>query len=135
MEKEKRKRKNSAPLPSVGKKVSRGSNYPPFSQPIASTSQAAMHDGGHTSLSQGAHTSRRTSSPMNSSVCIECRSIISAEDDYTFSCSVCKNLYHGKCLDFDESTLDLISAVFDSVSWTCNQCQTNAKSFIDKKTS
>ena len=133
MEKEKRKRKNSAPLPSIGKKVSQGSNYPPFSQPIASSSQAAMHDSGHTSLSQGAHNSRRTSSSTNSSVCTECGSVVSTEDDYTFSCSVCKNLYRGKCLDFDESTLDLISAVFDSITWTCNQCQTNAKSFTDKK--
>ena len=70
--------------------------------------------------------------PKFGPACTECESIVSQDDDYVFSCTLCKSLYHGRCLDFDESSLDLINAVFDSISWTCNSCQTRAKSVLDR---
>ena len=48
-------------------------------------------------------------------------------DVYIFKGSVRESSYHGGCLDYDDSSLDLISAVFESISWTCESCQTLAK--------
>ena len=69
----------------------------------------------------------------DTSMCVECGCAqVSPDEDYVFSCAVCKKPYHGKCLDFEDSSLYLIKAVFESITWTCNYCQFNAKTILTK---
>ena len=104
------KRKNSASLPLPNRKK----NAPVFSlsQPVESYMNNSAAKGGQ----------------VPTSPCGLCNKKFDCDVDvYIFKCSVCESSYHGGCLNYDDSSLDLISAVFESISWTCESCQTLAK--------
>ena len=71
-----------------------------------------------------------------SNCCDICLKVIETDgdddDSFIFTCTVCKHSSHGSCLDFEESCLDLIAAVYKSISWTCKGCQDLARSSSTK---
>ena len=40
----------------------------------------------------------------------------------SFVCSICDIGFHESCLNFDQSSLELISAVIEDMSWSCDSC-------------
>ena len=53
----------------------------------------------------------------------------------SFVCSICDIGFHGSCLNFDQSSLELISAVIEDIPWSCNSClQTTRNSRLKGKT-
>ena len=117
-----RKRKNSAPLATCSNKVSKTSvDRLPLSQPTNRV----------TAIKKTGSTGKADDPVLD--CCDICLKRITTEtdnddDSFVFICTVCKHSSHGKCLDFEESCLDLISAVYKAISWTCKECQELARS-------
>ena len=128
-----RKRKNSAPLLSNNKK-----GQPTFSLSQPLPSRSTGHTDNNTSVDQkGKHRGDRPTFDENL-LCYQCHRIIGSSkesgtcNNYVFNCSICSSCFHGDCLDFDPSTIDLIHAVFDSVPWVCDECKDLARNARNK---
>ena len=130
-----RKRKNSAPQFSSDRK-----GQPSFSLSQPPLSRSINHENTNLSTNKCKHPG--DVSVMNKDInllCYQCDKFIGSTDDksgtknYVFSCSVCQFSFHGDCLDFDSTSLDLIHAVFESVPWVCNACQELAKNARKKE--
>ena len=121
-----RKRKNSAPNLTCANKVSKtSSEILTLSQPAGQAS-AAKKTGALYQVND-----------LSSNCCDICLKVIETDgddddDSFIFTCTVCKHSSHGSCLDFEESCLDLIAAVYKSISWTCKGCQDLARSSSTK---
>ena len=117
-----RKRKNSAPLATCSNKVSKPSiDRLPLSQPTNRT----------TTMKKTGATGKADDPVLDCcDICLKRMNIGTDNDDdsFVFTCTECKHSSHGKCLDFEESCLDLISAVYKAISWTCKECQELARS-------
>ena len=116
-----RKRKNSAPNLTWANKVSKtSSDKLTLSQPAGQVT-AAKKTGALFQVND-----------LADNCCDICLKLIETDgdddDSFIFTCTVCKHSSHGSCLDFEESCLDLIAAVYISISWTCKNCQDLARS-------
>ena len=45
----------------------------------------------------------------------------------SFVCSICDISFHGSCLNFDQSSIELISAVIEDIPWSCDSCLQSAR--------
>jgi len=45
----------------------------------------------------------------------------------SFVCSICDTVFHESCLNFDQSSLELISAVIEDIPWSCDSCLQSAR--------
>ena len=127
-----RKRKNSAPLLSTNKK-----GQPTFSLSQPLPSRSTGHKDNNNLVGRNKQQQGDRSTTDENLLCYQCHRNIgstkeSGPNNYVFNCSVCSSSFHGDCLDFDPSTIDLIHAVFDSVPWVCNECQDLARSARNK---
>ena len=118
-----RKRKNSAPTPANVKAIRSSSGR----RPLVS-SQPAKRDKTTDDRSSNNTTITTTDLIKPCGVCSK-REFNNAinENNYCFTCTVCCECFHGSCLNFDQSSLSLIAAVFQDIPWSCDPCLETAR--------